>query len=61
MDASPIMPMLLLIYIFFILWMLVYALDLILGFNSGAVPRMGLHPIAPAPEKGTPFGRSHPV
>ena len=26
-----------------------YAFDLIFGLNSGAVPRMGLHPIAPAP------------
>ena len=48
-GASPIMLMPLLIYISFFLWMLVYALDLILGFNSGAVPHMGLHPVAPAP------------
>ena len=38
-----------LIYISFFLWMLVYAFDLILGLNSGAMPRMGLRPIAPAP------------
>ena len=25
------------------------AFDLILGLNSGAVPRMGLRPVAPAP------------
>ena len=29
--------------------MLVYAFVLILGLNAGAVPRMGLHPVAPAP------------
>ena len=29
--------------------MLVYALVSILGLNPGAVPRMGLHPDAPAP------------
>ena len=29
--------------------MLVYAFVLILGLNPGAVPRMGLHPVAPAP------------
>ena len=29
--------------------MLVYAFVLILDLNPGAVPRMGLHPVAPAP------------
>ena len=29
--------------------MLVYAFVLILGLNPGVVPRMGLHPVAPAP------------
>ena len=29
--------------------MLVYAFVLILGLNPGAVPRMGLHPVASAP------------
>ena len=28
--------------------MFVYAFVLILGLNPGAVPRMGLHPVAPA-------------
>ena len=49
MDASPVMLMPLLIYISIFLWMLVYVFDLSLGFNSGAVPRMGLRPVAPAP------------
>ena len=26
-----------------------YAFDLILGLNSGAVPHMGFRPVAPAP------------
>ena len=35
----------------FFLWLVLHDVDLILGFNSGAVPRMGLRPVAP-----TPFG-----
>ena len=48
-DASPNMLLPLLIYISFFLWMFVYAFLLILGFNPGAVPRMGLRPVAPDP------------
>ena len=35
--------------------MLVYAFVLILGLNLGAVPRMGRHPVAPAPFWVLPF------
>ena len=52
LDASPNMLMPLLIHISFFLvflWMLVYDFVLILGLNPGAVPRMGLRPLAPAP------------
>ena len=35
----------------FFLSLVLYDVDLILGFNSGAAPRMGLCPVAP-----TPFG-----
>ena len=49
MDASPNMLLPLLIYISFFLLMVVYAFLLILGFNLGVVPRMGVRPIEPAP------------
>ena len=44
-DASPNILLPLLIYISS-LWMLVYAFVLILGLDPGAVPRMGLRPVA---------------